>query len=101
MTVRAPFQGQPGGNQIVATGAASASVTVDGVAKSVRLVNAGATNPCHVRIGKATQTATTADLVIRANSEVIVQKGDGDVTVAYIQSAGTTTLHIHPGEGGY
>lgn len=100
MTVHAPFQGELGTNQVVTTGAASASVSVNPVSKSVRLVNVGATNPCHVRIGKGTQTATTADLVVRINSEIIVQKADGDDTVAYIQSGGGTTLHIQTGEGG-
>lgn len=102
MTIRAPFEPIRGANQIVTTGAASASVTINPTAKSVRLVNVGATNPCHVRVGTAVSgtPATTADLVLRANSEIIVQKGDGENTVSYIQSGGATTLHIQPGEGG-
>lgn len=99
MTIRAPFQPIRGSNQVVTPGAASASVNVDKVAKSVRLVNSGA-NICHVRIGEGAQTATTADIPVRANSEVDIQKGYGDDTVAYISAAGTT-LHIQPGEGGY
>lgn len=100
MTIRAPFQPRRGAGQIVTTGGASASISIDSVAKSVRLVNVGATNPCHVRIGAGAQTATTADLIIRANSEIIVQKGDGEDTLAYIQSGGATTLVIQTGEGG-
>lgn len=99
MTIRAPFQGELGQNQVVTPAGTSASVTVNAVSKSVRLVNSGATNLCHVRIGKGTQTATTADLVVRANSEIVVQKADGDNTVAYISASGTT-LHIQTGEGG-
>jgi hypothetical protein len=100
MTIRAPFEPRRGASQSVTTGAASASVAIDPVAKSVRLVNVGATNPCHVRIGKGAQTATIADLIIRANSEIIVQKGDGEDTLAYIQSGGATTLVVQTGEGG-
>ena len=98
MTVRAPFNPVRGANQVATPGAASASVSINPVSKSVRLVNSGA-NICHVRIGTGAQTATTADLAIRANSEVIVSKGDGEDTLAHISAAGTT-LHIQPGEGG-
>jgi hypothetical protein len=99
MTIRAPYMPQRGANQVVSPGAASASVNVDPHAKTIRLVNVGA-NICHVRVGAGAQTATTADMPVRANSEVDMQKGDGDDTVAYISAAGTT-LHIQPGEGGY
>lgn len=99
MTIRSPFMPQRGANQVTTPGAASGSVTIDKVAKSVRLVNSGA-NICHVRIGAGVQTATTADLPVRAGSEIIVQKGDGEDTVAHISAAGTT-LHIQTGEGGY
>lgn len=98
MTIRAPFQPKRGANQVTTPGAASGSVTVDAVCKSVRLVNSGA-NICHVRIGAGAQTATTADLPVAAGSSVIVSKADGEDTVAHISAAGTT-LHIQPGEGG-
>jgi hypothetical protein len=98
MTIRASFYPGRGANQVVTPGAASAEVTVDPKAKSVRLVNSGA-NICHVRIGIGTQTATTADTPIRAGSEIIVSKGEGEGNVAHISASGTT-LHIQPGEGG-
>ena len=101
MTIRAPFQPRRGTNQILTTADTSASVPIDPLAKSVRLVNISATNPCHVRIGVGAQTATTADLPVRANSEIVVQKGDGEDTLAYIQSGGATTLHVQTGEGGH
>jgi hypothetical protein len=85
-------------NQVVTAGAASASVTVNSQDKAVRLVNSGA-NICYVRIGINGITATTADVPVRAGSEVIVRKSDGDTTVAYISAAGTT-LNIATGEGG-
>jgi hypothetical protein len=98
MTIRAPFFAARGANQVVSPGVASAEVSVDPKAKSVRLVNSGA-NICHVRIGIGTQTATTADMPVRPTSEIIVSKGEGEGNVAYISASGTT-LHIQPGEGG-
>lgn len=100
MAVYAPFEPRRGQNQTVTTGAASASISIDPKAKSVRLVNAGATNPCHVRIGSGAQTASAADLILRPNSELIVSKQEGDDTLAYIQSTGATTLCVQTGEGG-
>ena len=98
MAVIAPFQPKRGGNTVATPAASSASISIDAQAKSVRLVNSGA-NICHVRIGNGAQTATTADLPVRAGSEIIVAKGDGDDTLAHISATGTT-LHIQVGEGG-
>lgn len=101
MTIRAPFEPRRGTNQVVTPAAASASVPIDPVAKSVRFVNSGAAI-CHVRIG-ATKTvaepATTADMPILAGGSIVVQKGDGENLVAFISATGTT-LHIQTGEGG-
>jgi hypothetical protein len=99
MAIRAPFHPDRGNNQVVTPAAASASVSVDPVSKTLRLVNVGA-NICHVRVGAGAQTATTADMPVRANSEIFISKGDGDNTVAHISATGTT-LHIQNGEGGY
>lgn len=99
MTVRAPFQPRAGSNVVASPGASSASITIDAQAKSVRLVNVGA-NICHVRIGVGSQTATTADMPVRAGAEIVVSKGDGENTLAHISAAGTT-LHIQVGEGGH
>lgn len=93
-----PFCPRRGSNQVTTPGAASASVNLDASAKSIRLVNSGA-GICHVRIGTGAQTATTADLPVRAGSEIIVRKGDGENTLAHISAAGTT-LHVQTGEGG-
>lgn len=98
MTVRAPFQGQRGANQVLTPAASSASVALAKGTKSVRLVNVGAAI-CHVRIGTGAQTATTADTPIRAGSEVVLTKADDDDTMAHISATGTT-LHVQTGEGG-
>ena len=99
MTVYAPFQGNLGQNQVVTPAASSASVSIASNNKSVRLVNSGS-SICHVRIGVSPQTATTSDTPLQSGESLIVQKADGDDTVAYISAVGTT-LHIQPGEGGY
>lgn len=93
-----PFCATRGANQVTTPAAAAASVEIASVSKSVRLVNSGA-NICHVRIGTGAQTATTADTPIRAGSEIILRKGDGEDTLSHISAAGTT-LHIQTGEGG-
>jgi len=98
MTVRAPFNPQRGSNQVTTPAAGSAEISLDAQSKSVRLVNVGA-NICHVRIGAGTQTATTADTPIRAGSEVVLSKADGENKLAHISAAGTT-LHVQTGEGG-
>lgn len=101
MTIRAPFEPRRGTNQVVSPAAGSASVPIDPVAKSVRLVNSGAAI-CHIRIGptkSVAEPATTADMPILAGTSIIVQKGDGDNLIAYISATGTT-LHIQTGEGG-
>lgn len=93
-----PFCPQYGSNQIVAPGAGSASVTINPTCQTVRLLNTGA-NICYVRIGEGAQTASTADVPVRAASEVILRKGYGDNTLAHISAAGTT-LHVQTGNGG-
>ena len=93
-----PFNPARGTNQVASSGSASASVSLDKAAHSVRLVNSGS-NICYVRIGEGAQTATTADMPVRAGESVIVSKGDGEDTLAHISAAGTT-LNIQTGEGG-
>jgi len=93
-----PFCPSRGTNQVVTPAGASASVSIDSAAHSVRLVNSGA-NICYVRIGSGAQTATTADVPVRAAESLIVSKGDGENTLAHISAAGTT-LNIQTGEGG-
>lgn len=99
MTIRSPFQPKRGANQVLTPAAASASVSIDPVAKSVRLVNSGTTNICHVRIGSGAQTATAEDLPVLPGESIVVSKGDGEDTLAHISASGTT-LHVQTGEGG-
>lgn len=98
MSVVNQFAQRRGSNQVVSATNTSASVTVNKEDKAVRLVNTGE-NVCYVRIGAGAQTATTADLPVRAGGEIIVRKATDQETVAYI-SAASTTLNIATGEGG-
>lgn len=95
-----PFCPDPGTSQNVTTGAASATISLRPTSKCVRIVNYGATNPAFVRIGTDVTAATSADILVRPNSEIILYKGDGLDTLTYIQSTGATTLSIMTGEGG-
>jgi hypothetical protein len=93
-----PFNASRGTNQVVSPAAVSASISINKADTSVRLVNSGA-NICYVRIGEGVHTATTADIPVRSAESVIVGKGLGEGTVAYISAAGTT-LNIQTGIGG-
>lgn len=98
MAVYAPFNAKRGDNQVLTATATSQSVTIDAVAKSVRILNGGL-SVAHVRVGTGAQTATTADTPILGNSDLVISKGDGEDTLAYISAVGTT-LHVQTGEGG-
>jgi hypothetical protein len=93
-----PFSPNYGSNIVATPGASSASVTIPAGDNCVRLVNTGA-NVCYVRIGQSAATATTADLPVRAGSEVIIRKPLGYSKLAHISASGTT-LNIQTGNGG-
>jgi hypothetical protein len=97
MAVRYAFNPAYGSGQNLTANATSQSVTIPAGTKSIRIVNTGS-NPAQVRIGKGTQTATTADLHIMPNTIEIFTKDQDDTTVAYISALGTT-LNIMLGEG--
>lgn len=99
MTVRAPFEPKRGANQSVTASGTSASISIDPVAKSVRICNVNTTNVAHIRVGQGSQTASAADLPVLPLSCVIVSKGDGEDTLAYFSSAGAA-LFVQTGEGG-
>lgn len=96
MSVVNQFSQRLGSNQVVTPSDSSAALTLNQQDKAVRLVNSGA-NICYVRIGGG--AATTADIPVRANSEIIIRKSTEDTELAYISAAGTT-LNVATGEGG-
>jgi hypothetical protein len=93
-----PFAPNFGSNIVATPSSSSASVTIAAGDSSVRLVNTGE-NVCYVRIGEDAATATTADLPIRAGSEIIIKKAIGYSKLAHISASGTT-LNIQTGNGG-
>lgn len=93
-----PFAPNYGSNIVATPAASSASVNISPNDNCVRLVNTGL-NVCYVRLGKGSATATTADLPVRAGSEVIIRKPLGYNKLAHISALGTT-LNIQTGNGG-
>lgn len=93
-----PFAPNYGSNRVVTAGVASASIDIERNDFTVRLVNTGS-NVCYVKVGSGTITASTADLAVRAGSEVIIKKAVGADKLAYISASGTS-LNIQTGNGG-
>ena len=95
-----PFAPRYGAGQTIATSVASAATTIGVGSKCLRLMNLDATNAIHVRVSQGTSTATTADLMLRPNQTIIIQKAQDADTVAHIAAAGTPNLRVEPGEAG-
>lgn len=91
------FSPHYGSNQIVVTGAVSASVTINRNCQAVRLVNSGGVT-VYVKIGEGAQTATVnVDTPILAGAELILGKASGDNTMACV-SAVAGALQVQTGE---
>lgn len=82
----------------VAPGIASASSIIGAGSKSLCLTNLSAV-VCYVRVSSVAATATEADYPIPANAQVSISKPQDDSIVSYVTAAGTSSLHIIPGEG--
>jgi len=95
-----PFAPRYGAGQTVATSTSSATTTIGLGNKCLRLQNTDGTNTLHVRVSVGTSTATTADLMLRPNQVIVIQKDQSADTVAHIAAAGTPNLRIEPGEAG-
>jgi len=94
------FNPHQGTTQLITTGAASVPIVLDGRDKCIRVVNYGATNAAYVRFGVGVPVATAADLVVRANSEIILYCGEGTTGFAALQLTGATTLAVSTGTDG-
>ncbi len=95
-----PFNPHDATTQLISTTGASQALVLNAQDKCVRVVNYGATNPAYVKLGKWTPVATAADILVRANSEIILFKGDGIDGIAVLQDTGATTLAISTGTDG-
>ena len=95
-----PFAPRYGAGQTVATSTSSGSTTIGAGNKCLRLQNLDGTNTIYVRVTEGAGTATTADLILRPNQVIIVQKDQAFDTVSHIASASTPNLRIEPGEAG-
>lgn len=99
MTVHGPFQGVGGESKNLSITNTSKSVQIISGTKSVRIVNSF-TGIAYVKIGRGVLEATTADIPILGNQEIVLGKFQDDDVVAAISTITGTTLNITPGEGG-
>jgi len=95
-----PFAPRYGAGQTIATSGTSGTTTIGLGNKCLRVMNLDSTNAIHVRVSQGASTATTADLMIRPNQTIIIQKDQDFDTVAHIAAAGTPNLRVEPGEAG-
>lgn len=98
MTVIATFAPSYTKGATVAPATGSASTIIGKGAKSLCLTNLS-TVVCYVRVSTGAATATAADYPVPANAQVSISKPQDDDTVSYVTAAGTSSLHIIPGEG--
>ena len=95
-----PFMPRYGAGQTVATSTSSGSTTIGAGNKVLRLQNLDTTNIIYVRTSQGASTATTADILLRPNQGILIQKDMDHDTVSHIAAAGTPNLRIEPGEAG-
>ena len=95
-----PFAPRYGAGQTIATSTSSGSTTSGLGNKCLRVQNLDGTDSIHVRTSIGTSTATTADLLIRPNQAIIIQKDQDHDTVSHIATASTPNLRVEPGEAG-
>ncbi len=102
MSALQPFSPHYGSNQVVTPAAASATITISGSDKNVRVTNTGA-NKGYFRTFSITDTpagsaATVADCCVAAGMSTVITKPDGHDRLSHISAAGTT-FEIITGEG--
>jgi hypothetical protein len=97
MTIKAPVQPAYNTGQTLSPAAGAATATLTTGSKQLILTNLG-TNPCYVRVGTGTITATTNDYPVPAGAQVVITKAMLDDKLSHISAAGTT-LHVMNGEG--
>jgi hypothetical protein len=98
MAITQRFQPAYGQGATMALTTASSALNIGLGSKTVKLTNTGA-NACYVRFGFTGQTATAADCLILAGSQIELSKDQDHNQIAALSAAATTNLHIIPGEG--
>ncbi len=102
MSALQPFSPHYGSNQVVTPAAASATITIDGNDKQVRVVNTGAAKgyfrTFSIANTPAGSVATVADCCVASGATVIVTKPMGHDRLSHISAAGTT-FEVMTGEG--
>jgi hypothetical protein len=88
----------PGTTTSIAATATSASATVNGYAKSVRLYNKGP-NTAFVKFGVGATTATASDMPLPAGAIETFSKDRADTIAAICAATETATVYVTSGEG--
>lgn len=91
-----PFRPDFGANQLVYAGSVSASIQINKDSRNVRIVNQGL-QIGYLRIGNSAVVATTADIPIRTNESLIIEKDTEQTHIAFISASGTV-LNIQTGQ---
>lgn len=102
MSALQPFSPHYGSNQVVTPAAASATITIEGNDKQVRVVNSGAAKG-YFRTFSITDTpggsaATVADCCVAAGMSTTITKPSGHDRLSHISATGTT-FEVMTGEG--
>jgi hypothetical protein len=99
-----PFAPTYGSNQFNTATTSSQTFTIAKGDTSVRVCNTGA-QTLYVRVGSTLKnpsglTATNADCLVRAGSELIIRKDIDDNLLAYVTTTSTTACSVMTGNGG-
>jgi hypothetical protein len=91
------FTPSPGGSTTISVTTSTASKTIQGQPRQIRLYNSGDV-AVFVRWGKGSQSAVTTDMAIAPGATEAFTKEDAD-TIAAITASGSATLYITCGTG--
>lgn len=106
MSLLKAFQPRYGAGAVIATTTSSASTAIDnqatssgGGCKAVVVTNQNDTDGVYFKIGKGSQTATTASYYLPPGAQVCVAKAEYDDQIGTIAVANTPNIHVIVGEG--
>ena len=87
-----------GNGQTIAVTTSSASAAI-GVASDELVLTNLTSEPVYVRTGDSAAVATAADYCVGDKGQITIRKLRSHTHVAVLTAAGTSDLHVIPGEG--
>jgi len=106
MSILRSFQAVYGSGVTGTATTSSASAVIDtkvttsgGGSKSVVVTNQDSTNHLYVKVGRGTQTATSASYDVPPGAQVCLSKGEYDDQMGVLSAASTVAYHAIVGEG--